>query len=120
MVVDIHKTRRVRLNANRGSLDDYARKEVFMEMCIERGISLCTIDEDPDASGNWTDSLNTRRCDLIDKRFLHELTPDEAAELAQLQERANAHFDIIAAPPIEGATKLLQKLIADREEQSPS
>lgn len=64
-------------------------------------------------NGSWTDQKNNRRVELIDKRIVGSIAPDELLELAelQLQEQAEGHFDSIAPPPMQGVQELHHELL---------
>jgi hypothetical protein len=74
------------------------------------------VDEsDPTPSnGDWSESAEQRRRDLIDKDIAGTVTADEQAELARLDRRANEHFDRIAPPPMAGAMRLHDRLLQNR------
>jgi hypothetical protein len=59
----------------------------------------------------WTDAKNHRRCDLIDRRYGSGLTPEEAVELARLQEEMLRHRRRVAPLPLEDARRLHQELL---------
>jgi hypothetical protein len=59
--------------------------------------------------GDWSDELNERRIELIDKDIQGNITPGERAELAELQRQAVAYRDWVAPLPIEGARRLHQR-----------
>ncbi|MGE3808580.1 MAG: hypothetical protein AB7K24_28270, partial [Gemmataceae bacterium] len=56
-----------------------------------------------DTEEPWTEAKNTRRCQLIDREIDGELTPQEAAELHQLQTEAARHRRRVAPLPLEDA-----------------
>jgi hypothetical protein len=61
----------------------------------------------------WTDAMNNRRCDLIDREFDGPpLTPAEVVELANLQEEMLRYRQRVAPLPIEDARRLHQELLA--------
>ncbi len=64
-----------------------------------------------EAGGKWTDILNARRCDLIDKKYSESLSVEEEAELASLQERMLRYRRQVAPWPIEDARRLHQELL---------
>lgn len=72
------------------------------------------------ASGNgngnveWSSERDARRCQLIDKDIAGTITSVEHDELQRLEREANAHFDAVAPPPIEGALRLHKKLLNSR------
>src|SRR5262249_22827351 len=59
----------------------------------------------------WTDAKNDRRCELVDRKIAGALTPDEAAELADLQQQMLSHRDRVAPLPLDYARKLHQELL---------
>lgn len=59
----------------------------------------------------WNSEMNSRRCDLIDKKIGGTITDEERLELERLQRQAMAHFDNVAPPPIEGARELHEELL---------
>lgn len=100
--------RRIRLHRRRGQ-NDYALKQRFAALCEEHSVSLVVISQEE----GWTDEKNQRRCFLIDKSIEGKLTAADQVELTTLQEEAEAYFDEVAPPPIDGALLIhaqLQKL----------
>jgi hypothetical protein len=69
------------------------------------------------ASGetNWTREKNTRRCFLIDRQMDGSLTPEEAQELAILQQQMLAHRERVAPLPLEATRRLYEDLLAKAE-----
>ena len=64
------------------------------------------------ADDSWSDVKNHRRCDLIDKKYRGDsLAPDEAIELALLQEEASRHVHRVAPRPLVAARQLHQELL---------
>lgn len=59
----------------------------------------------------WTEGKNQRRCDLIDRKYAGNLTPQEAVELAQLQEQMLRYRQRVAPLPLEDARRLHQELL---------
>jgi hypothetical protein len=57
----------------------------------------------------WTDEKNRRRCELIDRKYDHGLTPAEEAELAVLQDAMYRFIDQVAPLPLGAA--LLRRLL---------
>ncbi len=57
------------------------------------------------------DAKNARRCALIDREFEGALTPEEADELAELQEQMIRFRDKVAPLPLEDARRLHQELL---------
>ncbi len=74
------------------------------------------------ANDEWSDSKNARRCALIDREFEGALTPEEAEELAELQEQMIRFRDKVAPLPLEDARRLHQELLmkAAAASSSPS
>jgi hypothetical protein len=62
------------------------------------------------ADTEWTEQLNCRRHDLIDKQIAKTLTPAEAAELADLQQGFDRFLDRVAPLPIDHARRLLHRV----------
>lgn len=65
----------------------------------------------PGGNGDWTDEKNRRRVELIDRKVAGTITAGESFELADLQQQAEAHFDQIAPPPIQGVAEIHQQLL---------
>ncbi len=59
----------------------------------------------------WTEARNQRRCDLIDRKYDHGLTPAEEAELAVLQDAMHRHLDRVAPLSLAAARELHQQLL---------
>ena len=70
--------------------------------------------------GDWSDELNERRIELIDKDIQGNITTEERVELAELQRKAVAYRDLIAPLPIEGARRLHQYLVEMKRQQEGS
>jgi hypothetical protein len=72
----------------------------------------------PSAAGSgdnvWSEALDARRCELIDKDIAGTITESEISELASLETLANEHFDRIAPPPLDAARRLHQQLLSSR------
>lgn len=66
--------------------------------------------------GEWSESLNARRCDLIDKDIEGTLSAEERLELEDLQRLALAYRDRVAPPPIEGALRLHRELLEKKRQ----
>jgi hypothetical protein len=62
----------------------------------------------------WTDEKNRRRCELIDRKYDHGLSPAEEAELALLQDAMHRLLDQVAPLPLDAARKLHQELLSGR------
>jgi Subtilase family len=67
--------------------------------------------------GVWSDELNERRIQLIDKDIQGDITTEEHVELAELQRKAVAHRDREAPLPLEGARRLHQQLLDMKRER---
>jgi predicted nuclease with RNAse H fold len=67
--------------------------------------------------GDWTEAKNSRRCELIDRKYASALTPKEGAELAGLQEEMLRYRQRVAPLPLEGARRLHQDLLAIARQQ---
>jgi hypothetical protein len=61
--------------------------------------------------GEWTDEKNRRRCELIDRKYDHGLSPAEEAEVALLQDALHRHIDKVAPLPLDEARSLHQELL---------
>jgi hypothetical protein len=61
---------------------------------------------------NWTEADNTRRCELIDRKYAGSLTSREAEELTELQQQMLRYRDRVAPLPLEDARRLHQDLLA--------
>ena len=74
------------------------------------------VDEEilPASNGKWTDEVQARRSDLIDKDIAGTATVAERTELIELNRLANEYFDAVAPPPIAGAQRLHQQLVKNR------
>ena len=83
---------------------------------LSRAAVVRFVDEDirPASNGAWTDDVQARRCELIDKDIAGAANDAERAELIELDRLANEHFDTVAPPPFEGARRLDQQLLKNR------
>lgn len=70
--------------------------------------------------GPWTQQLNRRRCDLIDRKYAGSLSPAEAVELSGLQEQMLRHRQRVAPLPLEDARRLHQELLNKAGPQPPT
>lgn len=61
--------------------------------------------------GMWTDEMNRRRCELINRKYDHGRSPPEEAELALLQEAMYQYIDRVAPLPLDAARSLHQQLL---------
>lgn len=59
----------------------------------------------------WTDEKNRQRCELIDRKYDHGLSPAEEAELALLQDVMYRAIDKVAPLPLDEARSLHQDLL---------
>jgi hypothetical protein len=57
------------------------------------------------------EEMNRRRCELIDRKYAHGLTAEEADELAQLQAAMHRYIDAVAPLPLGAARALHQELL---------
>jgi hypothetical protein len=64
-----------------------------------------------DALGEWNETLNGRRIELVKRQIYDKLTPDETAELEQLQEQMLAYRRRVAPLPLDELRELHQKLL---------
>jgi len=62
-------------------------------------------------AGEWTDQKNQRRCELIDRKYDHGLSPAEEAELTVLQDAMHRFIDRVAPLPLDAARRLHQELL---------
>lgn len=62
----------------------------------------------------WTEASNARRCELIDLQIQSTITPDEAAELGQLQRALRCYLDQMAPLGLEGARRIHAELLERR------
>ena len=60
----------------------------------------------------WNDLKNARRCELVDREIEGTLLPDEAAELAKLQQQMLAERRRLAPVPLNDLRRLHQELLA--------
>jgi hypothetical protein len=67
---------------------------------------------------DWTEAMNARRCELIDRKYAGALTPQEAIELARLQEEMLRYRQRVAPLPLEDARRLHQELLEKAQRQS--
>jgi hypothetical protein len=65
----------------------------------------------------WNDEKNSRRCDLIDKKYAGNLTASEAIELRSLQEQMLRFRESIAPLPLADVRRLHQALLAKAQQQ---
>lgn len=62
----------------------------------------------------WSEALDSRRCELIDKDIAGTITESEISELTSLELLANEHFDRIATPPLDAVRRLHKSLASSR------
>jgi hypothetical protein len=60
---------------------------------------------------DWTETKNTRRCQLIDREIDGTITPADAVELQQLQNELLRYQSQVAPWPLEAARRLHQELL---------
>jgi hypothetical protein len=65
----------------------------------------------PREFGPWTDELNARRCDLIDRQIEGIITPVELQELDGLQAQLRRYLDQNAPFDLAGAQRIHQQLL---------
>jgi hypothetical protein len=61
--------------------------------------------------GEWTEEQNRRRCELIDRKYDHGLSPAEEAELTLLQDAMYRFIDKVAPLPLDEARSQHQELL---------
>src|SRR4051794_31934949 len=61
--------------------------------------------------GEWTQEKDQRRCELIERKYEHGLSPSEGAELALLQDAMHRYIDRVAPLPLDAARSLQQELL---------
>ena len=61
----------------------------------------------------WTDAKAKRRYDLVERKLSNTIGPEEAIELAQLNEALDDHIDRVAPLPLDYARNILAKLQAE-------
>src|SRR5260370_33630831 len=62
-------------------------------------------------NGEWTEEKNSRRCQLIDRKYDHGLRSAEEAELFLLQDAMVRTIDKVAPLPLDAARSLHQVLL---------
>lgn len=65
-----------------------------------------------EGNGVWTDAMNERRCDLIDKEIDGSLRAEEAIELRGLQQAMLKYRRRVAPLPMAATRQLHQELLA--------
>jgi hypothetical protein len=71
----------------------------------------------PAHAGPWTEAKNARRCELVDREIDGILTPEEAAELALLQEQFFRERRRLAPVPLDDLRRLHQDLLAKAQKE---
>lgn len=74
-------------------------------------------DTAPTTEPEWSPEMRQRRSELIDKDIAGTITVTERLELVDLDRKGNAYYDRVAAPPMNGARILHQKLTQLRGHQ---
>jgi hypothetical protein len=69
-------------------------------------------------NGEWTDEMNSRRCDLIDKEIEGTITLDEVQELHALQQAMLRYRRRVAPLPLEDARRLHQELLRKAQQST--
>jgi hypothetical protein len=69
-------------------------------------------------AGPWSEAKNARRCALVDREIDGTLTPEEAAELALLQEQMLRERRKLAPVPLEDLRRLHQDLLTRAQKQA--
>lgn len=64
-----------------------------------------------EAGGEWKETLNARRVELVKRQVYGKLTADETAELEQLQAQMLAYRRRVAPLPLDELRELHQKLL---------
>jgi hypothetical protein len=67
--------------------------------------------------GEWNETKNARRCELIDKDIQGKLSLEEQQELDSLTQQFRAYRHRVAPLPLEGARKLHQQLLEKKQQQ---
>lgn len=74
-------------------------------------------DAGPVTEPEWSAEMQQRRSELIDQDIAGTITLMERWELADLDRKGHAYYDRVAAPPMDGARILHQKLTQLRGHQ---
>ena len=83
---------------------------------ISRLLLECAAGSTPHPGEGWSREKNARRVELIDKLIQQTLSAEEEVELARLTEQLRRQFDTEEFVPLEGASRLLERLgIRDSE-----
>lgn len=75
---------------------------------------------DGTADGEWTPAMNRRRSELIDRKIDGSISPEERAELQDLQDQLGRYVDRVAPLPWEPLRKLHQELLEKAARAAPS
>lgn len=68
--------------------------------------------------GEWNETKNQRRVELIDKSIQGELSAEESFEFVRLTEQMRAVVETEASVPLAGANELHKRLLKNAQEQS--
>ena len=68
----------------------------------------------------WTGEKNQKRCQLVDKEIAGTLTPDEQAELEQLQTEMLAYRRKVAPLPLDDLRQLHHELLREAANERTS
>ena len=90
---------------------DSDRHETYVLLTSADFGKVCPMLGKQDNNGVWTDEKNRRRVELIDKKIAGTISTIETVELSSLQQQAEAHFDQVAPPPMQGVAELHQQLL---------
>jgi hypothetical protein len=66
-------------------------------------------------SSEWTPEKNRRRCALVDLEIEGVITPEERAELSELERQLDRHLDQVAPLPLNELRLLHSELLQDAE-----
>lgn len=69
-----------------------------------------------EGNGAWTEEMNVRRCDLIDKQIEGTIAPAELRELDELQSQLRRHLDEVAPLDLAGARRIHRQLLQKKLE----
>jgi hypothetical protein len=69
-------------------------------------------------AGPWTEAKNNRRCQLVDREIGGILSPEEAAELAVLQEQFFKERRRLAPVGLDDLRRLHQDLLAKAQQEA--
>lgn len=95
---------------------DQDRRERFM-LIAEADYRLGGLTLEANGNNAWTETDESRRRNLIDRDIAGTITDDERTELAILDHRGNAHYDLNAPRPTEGVRRLHDELVRKRDSQ---